>query len=478
MATKHPAKARPRNGPASQHLADFQTVGTTYRTACVSMACSLRWVSKEARKGHAMDRLNVATASDRPELPCDRLPVVQAGLGFDFLSGIRVVDLTTSVAGPYATMLLADFGAEIIKVERPEGDDARAWGPPFLNGQGLWFAAVNRNKQSVVLDLSGGQGGAALMALIQSADVFVTNQPPDVQRKLKLDYDSLRLVREDLLFVSITGFGLTGERAELTCYDLIAEGYSGIMDITGAADSAAQKIGAPAADMLAGQDAATATLAALFDRQKTGKGRKIDINLVESMTRFLSCRIASYLGSGEVPARSGGTDSVIAIYQSFETEDQPLNLGLGSDAIWSRFWAALGDPDYARRPGYATNADRRQHRAEIVAHIQQILRTRSRQAWLDIFAAARVPAGPINRVDEVAGDEELQRRRLFFNLQDGSGRVVPQIGLGIQIDGSPCIPRSVPPTLGEHTQDVLAALGISRTSDPANRQPDKTEAAP
>jgi crotonobetainyl-CoA:carnitine CoA-transferase CaiB-like acyl-CoA transferase len=264
------------------------------------------------------------------------------------------------------------------------------------------------------------------------------------------------------VFVSITGFGLRGERAKLTCYDLIAEGYSGIMDITGAVDSAPQKIGAPAADMLAGQDAAMATLAALFDRQKTGKGRKIDVSLVESMTRFLSCRISSYLGSGEVPTRSGGTDSVIAIYQSFETADKPINLGLGSDAIWLRFWAAVGDPDHGRRPGYASNADRRQHRAAIVAHIQQILRKRSRQTWVEMFAASRVPAGPINRVDEVAADAELQRRSLFFNLRDGSGRVVPQIGLGIQIDDRPSIPRSVPPILGEHTEEVLAQLGVSR----------------
>ena len=408
-----------------------------------------------------MDSQKSEVPSDRPELPCDRLPVVPAGQGFGFLSGIRVVDLTTSVAGPYATMLLSDFGAEIIKVERPEGDDARAWGPPFLNGQALWFAAVNRNKKSVVLDLSGDPGRAALMALIGSADVFVTNQPPDVQRKLGLDYDSLRAEREELVFISITGFGLTGERAELTCYDLIAEGYSGIMDITGAADSAPQKIGAPAADMLAGQDAAMAAMGALFDRQRTGKGRKIDISLVESMTRFLSPRISSYLGSGEVPARSGGTDSVIAIYQPFDTADQPLNLGIGSNAIWARFWKVLGDPDYAKRPEFASNADRRVHRAEIVAHIQSILLGKTRQEWLDIFATARVPAGPINRVDEVASDAELQRRRLFFNLQDASGRVSPQIGLGIRIDDMPCIPRSVPPSLGEHTAEVLAQLGIA-----------------
>ena len=408
-----------------------------------------------------MDSQTSENASDRPELPCDRLPVVQAGQGFGFLSGIRVVDLTTSVAGPYGTMLLGDFGAEIIKVERPEGDDARGWGPPFLNGQALWFAAVNRNKKSVVLDLGSDQGRAALMALIRSADVFVTNQPPDVQRKLKLDYDNLRQVREDLVFVSISGFGLSGERSELTCYDLIAEGYSGIMDITGAAGGAPQKVGAPAADMLSGQDAAMATMAALFDRQKTGKGRKIDVSLVESMTRFLSCRISSYLGSGEVPTRSGGTDSVIAIYQPFETADKPLNLGIGSNAIWARFWKVLGDPDYAKRPEFASNADRREHRAEIVAHIQSILLGKTRQEWLDIFATVRVPAGPINRVDEVAADAELQRRRMFFNLQDASGRVVPQVGLGINIDDSPCIPRTLPPTLGQHTDEVLAQLGLS-----------------
>jgi crotonobetainyl-CoA:carnitine CoA-transferase CaiB-like acyl-CoA transferase len=387
--------------------------------------------------------------------------VVQAGQGFHLLSGIRVVDLSTSVAGPYATMLLSDFGAEVIKVERPEGDDARQWGPPFLNGQALWFTAVNRNKKSVVLDLRTEKGKDGLNALVRSADVFVTNQPPDVQRRLRLDEDTLREERNDLVFVSISGFGLSGERADLTCYDLIAEGYSGIMDITGEADGPPQKVGTPAADMLAGQDAAMATMAALFDRQKTGKGRKIDVSLVESMTRFLACRISSYLGSGEVPQRSGGTDSVIAIYQSFETADKPLNLGLGSDATWSRFWAAVGDPEFARRAGFATNADRRRHRPEIVAHIQQILLTRTRQAWLDAFAASRVPAGPINRVDEVVADAELQRRRLFFALRDGPERVVPQVGLGIWIDDNPSVPRSAPPNLGEHTDEVMGQLRMS-----------------
>ncbi len=391
-------------------------------------------------------------------IPGDSLPIVQTGAGFSFLSGIRVIDLTTSVAGPYGTMLLSDFGAEVIKIERPEGDDAREWGPPFLDGQALWFSAVNRNKKSVVLDLRHEEGRAALRAMVRQADVFVTNQLPDVQRKLGLDADSIRRLRPDIVFVSITGFGLSGNRADLTCYDLIAEGYSGIMDLTGESGGPPQKIGAPAADMLAGQDAAMATMAALIDRRRSGQGHVIDVSLVESMTRFLACRISSYLGSGEVPTRSGGKDSVIAIYQPFETADLPINLGLGTDAIWKRFWEAVGDPAYGQDADFASNARRRENREAIVARIQAILRQRPRGDWLALFEEFRIPAGPINRIDEVAHDEDLQKRGLFFALRDGMGRVSPQIGLGIQIDGQTCIPRSLPPRLGEHTEEELARL--------------------
>jgi len=403
------------------------------------------------------------TQSDNPEtdetshLPFDRLPRFNCGTGLPFLSGVRVIDLTTSVAGPYATMLLGDFGAEVIKVERPEGDDARKWGPPFLDGEALWFIAMNRNKKSVVLDLRSADGRRDFEALVRSADVVVTNQPPDVQHKLGLDFESMRGLRDDIVFVSITGFGLSGERAKLTCYDLIAEGYSGIMDITGAGDGAPQKIGAPAADMLAGQDAAMATIAALFDRQKSGRGRKIDVSLVESMTRFLACRISSYLGSGEVPRRTGGTDSVIAIYQAFETADRPITIGLGSDAIWTRFWDVIGDPEYGAKPEFATNVARRERRAEIVERIQSIIRTRPSAEWLEAFAGARVPAGPINRVDELCDDKEFQARGLFYSLQDESGRRVPQIGLGIRIDEENTVARSLPPRLGEHNDEILGA---------------------
>jgi len=392
------------------------------------------------------------------ELPFHRLPIVENAQGFTLLSGIKVLDLTSSVAGPYATMLLSDFGAEIVKVEKPGGDDARSWGPPFLDGQSLWFTSVNRNKKSVALDVTNADDRRLLDTLIADADVVVTNQPPLVQKKLRLDYASISTVKPDVVFVSITGFGLTGTRANLTCYDLIAEGYSGIMDITGAADSEPQKIGAPAADMLAGQDAAMAAIAALYERRESGKGRLIDVSLVESMVRFLACRASAYLGSGEVPVRSGGTDSVIAIYQPFQTADLPITLGIGSDGIWRRFWQEVGQPEVGELARYATNQLRRQHRSEIVERIQSIMLGEGRASWLQRFARARVPAGPIYRMDEVTLDEALIERGLFFALSGEDGTLIPQIGLGIQIDGEPARPRFAPPKFGQHSETLLKPL--------------------
>ena len=402
------------------------------------------------------------TRTDATDAPFHCLPAVRTGPGFDLLDGVRVLDLTTSVAGPYATLLLADLGAEVIKVERPgSGDDARAWGPPFLDAESLWFLSVNRKKQSKTLDTTSDAGRTVLHDLVRACDVVIVNQIPRTARKLGLDAATLTALRSDLIYVSITGFGLAGERADLACYDLIAEGYSGVMDLTGAPESEPQKIGAPAADMLAGEDAALATVAALFARMTTGRGRVIDVSLTESMTRFLACRIVPYLGSGEVPRRSGAKDSVIAIYQTFETADEPITLGLANNGIWVRFWQAVGDPGFGADPRYDSNAKRRATRPAIVAHIQALLRQRPRAEWLALFRDARVPAGPINRVDEVASDPHLAARGLFYRLVDGR-REVPQVGTGFWLDGAANVPRSAPPRLGEHTQSVLkSVLGYS-----------------
>lgn len=390
------------------------------------------------------------------------LPVRTPGVGFSLLEGIRVADLTTSVAGPYCSMLLGDMGADVIKIERPHtGDDARAWGPPFIGGESLWFLSVNRNKRSVTLDYTTPGGRAALAATIRACDVVVVSQPPRVLEKLSIDATSCQALRSDLVYVAITGFGLHGGRSDWTCYDLIAEGYSGIMDLTGEPGGEPQKIGAPAADMLAGSDAAYAAVAALFDRHRSGRGHVIDVSLVESMTRFLSCRIVPFLGSGEMPRRSGGKDSVIAIYQAFDTADHPITLGLGNDAIWDRFWTALGRPEISKCRQYASNQGRRAHRAAIVAEIQQILRQQPRSHWLHLLAEARVPAGPINRLDEVVADIELQRRGLFYNLAVDDC-LIPQVGTGIQIDSTVNGARLAPPKLGSSTVQVLREVaGLS-----------------
>jgi crotonobetainyl-CoA:carnitine CoA-transferase CaiB-like acyl-CoA transferase len=396
-------------------------------------------------------------------LPLDQLPH-KDGADRDcirLLEGVRVLDLTTSIAGPYATLLLADFGASIIKIERREGDDTRYWGPPFLAQQSLWFLAVNRNKRSVTLDFSVPQGRELLHRLVLQHDVVVTNQVGRSQQKLGIDYATLAALNPGLVHVSITGFGVSGARSALPSYDLIAEGYSGVMDLTGEADAPPQKVGTPAADLLSGMDAAMAVGAARYRRRADGQGCAIDISMVESMTRFMAPRLVPFLGSGELPRRSGARDSVVAVYQSFDTADEPITLGLGNDGIWRRFWAALGDPDYGAAERFRSNKDRRAARPEIVERIQALLRQRPRAQWLELFAAHRIPAGPINRLDEVAADTELQARGMLYSVP-AFGIAIPQVGLGIRVDDTAETYRLPPPGLGEHTDAVLREqLGLA-----------------
>jgi crotonobetainyl-CoA:carnitine CoA-transferase CaiB-like acyl-CoA transferase len=375
--------------------------------------------------------------------------------GLRMLEGIRVLDLTTSIAGPYATQLLADMGAHVLKIEKPgTGDDTRAWGPPFLGTQSLWFLSVNRNKESMTLDIRQPEGRSIVDRLVEESDVIVLNMVPGVQAKLGLDAARLRALNARLIHVSLTGFGLTGTRADSPCYDLIAEGYSSVMDLTGEPDSGPQKVGTPAADLLAGQDVALATLAAIIERQRTGAGKAIDVSMVESMARFMSPRIVPWLGSGQAVTRSGGRDSVIAIYQVFDTADEPITLGLGNDAIWQRFWQAVGHPEYGQQARFDTNAARRERRAEIVVEVSRILLAHPRAQWLELFESHRIPSGPINRVDQVVADEVLREKGMFYAVEGAEGRI-PQVGLGIRFDGVSNVHRRPPPELGRDTHSVL-----------------------
>ena len=394
-------------------------------------------------------------------LPYENLPPPPAAPPLALLKGITVLDLTTSIAGPYAAMMLGDMGAAVIKIERPgKGDDCRAWGPPWLDGESLWFMSVNRNKQSVTLDYTNDAGRAVLHDLVKKCDVVIVNLTNRVQKKLGVDYAALSALKTDIVHLSLSGFGLTGARKDFPCYDLIAEGYSSVMDLTGEADSPPQKVGTPAADLIAGMDSAYAILAALFDRDRkggSGKGHKLDISMIDSMTRFMSPRIVPYLGGGPLPQRTGARDSVISVYQVFETSDRPITLGLGNDGIFKRFWQAVGGPAVGDAPGYATNAQRVAVRAEIVEKIQTVLKKQTREYWLKKFVEHNVPAGPVNSAAEVASDPELIARGLFYTATDGE-RKIPQVGLGIAVDDNNSTWRSAPPRLGEHNDVVLGGL--------------------
>lgn len=388
-------------------------------------------------------------------LPLDDLPAAADRPGFSLLEGIRVLDATGSVAGPYATMLLADLGADVAKVEPAgRGDDTRAWGPPFLDGDSLWFLAVNRNKRSIELDLSTKTNRDLLVRLACAADVVVTTLREPQLAKLGIEYSTLRARRPDLIYCTITGYGLTGPNRGLPGYDLIAEGVSGIMDLTGESETGPQKVGAPAADMLAGMDAAFAVVAALFDRQRTARGHHIDVSLVESMIRLLAPKLTSYLGSGELQRRTGGRDSVIAVYQAFDTADDPITLALGNDNIFARFCGAIGRNDIGSDARFANNASRREHRSELVAKIQAVLRERTAAHWLQIFADADVPAGPINHLESVVANQHLIEREMFYRyLHDD--REIPQVNTGWHLDSAANTPRLPPPRLGADTESVL-----------------------
>jgi crotonobetainyl-CoA:carnitine CoA-transferase CaiB-like acyl-CoA transferase len=403
-------------------------------------------------------------SSPRAQLPLEDLPAAPGRPGFDLLKGVRVLDVTSSIAGPYGTLLLADLGADVVKVEPAgRGDDARAWGPPFLADEALWFLAVNRNKRSIALDLSVSADRELLARLAGAADVVLTTLREPQLVKLGIDYPALRVGRPDLIYGTITGYGLTGPNRGLPGYDLIAEGVSGIMDLTGEPESGPQKIGAPAADMLAGMDAAFAIVAALFDRQRTGKGHHIDVSLVESMTRLLTPKLTSYLGSGQLQRRTGGRDSVIAVYQAFDTADDPITLALGNDRIFARFCAVIERDDLVEDARFADNASRRTHRDYLVNTIQAVLRQKSAAHWLRVLADADVPAGPINHLESVVTDPHLLSREMFYRYRYNDYEI-PQVNTGWHLNAAANAPRRTPPKLGADRDSVLGEwLGADAT---------------
>ncbi|MFC8764084.1 CaiB/BaiF CoA transferase family protein [Streptomyces sp. NPDC057193] len=372
------------------------------------------------------------------------------------LSGIVVADFGRVLAGPYMTMLLADLGAEVIKIERPgSGDDTRAWGPPFADGEATYFLGVNRNKRSVALDLTDPEDLAAARAIVDRADVLVENFRPGTMEKLGLAYEDVRATNPGLVYCSVTGFG-TAEGARLPGYDLLVQAMGGLMSVTGEPGGQGTKAGVALVDVITGLHAGLGVLAALRHRERTGEGQRVEVSLLSSLLSALTNQAAAHLGAGVVPRAMGNRHPSIAPYEVFEAQDRPLVLAVGNDRQFGALCERLGLPELGADPRFATNTARVAHREELVEALAGPLGSRTADSWFEELTAAGVPCGPIN--DLAAAFDLADRLGLAPKVPEsaaGPGQVAHPIRLG----ATPPAYRSAPPRLGEHTDGLLAELG-------------------
>ena len=371
------------------------------------------------------------------------------------LAGLKVLELARILAGPWCGQLLADLGAEVIKIERPEvGDDTRTWGPPFVtdvagNSWGAaYFHATNRGKSSVTIAFETPEGQAAIRQLAAEADILIENFKVDGLKKYGLDYDSLKAVNPRLIYASITGFGQTGPYAARAGYDYIIQGMSGLMDITGEPEREPQKVGVAVVDIFTGVYTSTAILAALHGRATSGEGCHIDMSLFDTATSILANQASNYLVSGKSPTRLGNAHPNIAPYQVFQVSDGHVIVAVGNDGQFQKFCKALSAPDIAANTDYATNALRVAHRTDLQSVVQPYLMEKSRAEWLAAFEAAGVPAGPINRIEDVFSDPQIIHRGMRLELTAADGSKVASVASPIVINGERMVAPSPSPMLG------------------------------
>jgi crotonobetainyl-CoA:carnitine CoA-transferase CaiB-like acyl-CoA transferase len=376
------------------------------------------------------------------------------------LHGVRVVDMTTSYAGPTAAMYLADLGATVIKVERPgHGDDARGWGPPIVDGASAWFASANRNKKSLVLNLRSDEGRAVLLRLLDAADVFLQNMNPAKLVRMGIDGATVLSRNPRLVYCAMSGFGLTGPDSDLPGYDLVAQARSGLMSVTGEKGRSPQRVSTALSDVVTGMCAAVAINAALVRQARTGEGEIIDVSLLDSNLALMAPRIAAYQAGEPEPAPSGGTDSVLAVYQPFEAADRTIVVAIGNDAMWQRFCAAVGLPELAAEPALADNAGRRADRARITALIADRLATRAAADWVRILGDAKVPVSLVQTVSEVVKDPQVVARGSLLPVPGFAGELV-SVHSPLRLASTE--PRNERfPDLGAHSREVLSELGYS-----------------
>ena len=379
------------------------------------------------------------------------------------LTGIRVADMTQALAGPYLAMLLGDLGADVIKIERPGiGDQSRGWGPPFVGSESTYFMSVNRNKRSFTCDLKAERGLEALQRLLDTVDVIITNERRREYRvRMGIDYDGLRQRNARIVYCSITGYGMSGPYEGKPGYDIIAQGMAGMMPLTGDADSPPMRYAASIADMATGMYGVSAVMAALFVRERTGRGQYLDLSLAESQAAWAAIHAGAYFATGKVPRRLGNAHSSIVPFGPYRAQDGYLTIACGSESLWRQLCDTLDLGESQNDPRYAVNRARVERRDEVRQLIERKLASGTVVDWCKTLEKAGVPCGPINDIPQMLDDDQMKARGFVVELEHPLAGTLRTLACPIHLSDTPATYRLPPPLLGQHTSEVLAELGYS-----------------
>jgi formyl-CoA transferase len=379
------------------------------------------------------------------------------------LSGVRVLDLTRVVAGPYCSMFLGDLGAEVVKIEQPgAGDDTRGWGPPFAGGESAYYLCINRNKQSLTLDLKSKRAVELLRQLVKAADVIIENFRPGTMERLGLGEKELREINPRLIYASLTGFGADGPMSDWPGYDLIVQAWGGLMSITGTQNGEPVKVGVAIIDLVAGLMLGKAITAALFAREKIGVGQRIDTSLLEAEVASLINVGSNYLVGGKVPTRWGNAHPNIVPYQNFQTADGYLVIGVASEVIWERFCRVIGRAELTEDARFANNSKRVENRGELIALLSETFLQRRNDVWFKLLTDAEVPCAPVQTIDQVFQAAQVLQRNMLIEVDHPRAGKVRMAGIPVKFSVTPATVRMPPPLLGEHNVEILKTwLGMS-----------------
>jgi formyl-CoA transferase len=378
------------------------------------------------------------------------------------LEGVTVIDLTQIMAGPFCTLLLADMGATVVKVEKPNGgDDTRRMGPPFINGESAAFLGVNRNKRSIVINLKNKKGIDLVKQMVKKADVLVQNFRPGTLNKMGLGYDDLNKINQSLIYCSISGFGNTGPYKDRGGFDLVTQGMSGLMSITGESEANPTKIGVPITDLNSGMYATYGILNAYIHMLKTGSGQHVDVSLIESGIAYTFWEAAEYFATGNIPKPQGSAHRLNAPYQAFKTSDGHVNIGAANQNNWEKLCKAIKKEELINNLKFTNNSERMANKDELVQILEDCFKNNTTNYWVDLLSENGVPSGPILNIKEVFEDPHVKERNMIIETNHPIAGIISNIGIPVKLSLSPGSIKTAAPVLGQHTREVLTEFSFS-----------------